>query len=324
VQLLQKLLGRKLPSKGVVGISYLPQGIAVAVSNYVDNNRLRFSHCELISTVNDSDHPGLLRDLVDQYKLEEYDCHLVLTTDNYHRVNIEAPAVAENEMYEAIRWKINDLFDFPIDKAVVDYFSVPVSMRATSSNMLEVVASPRELIQKLADKTTQAGLQLKVIDIQETVLRNLAVLLPENQRGVAVLMLHESSGIILIEKEGTIYLFRKFDIGYRDLELEQASDNSGDDSQSSAEQNNLALEIQRSLDYVESYYGIPPISGLAVIPLAKNTQALLNILNDNLGITARIMDLSAIVDCDILLDDETQSWCAPVIGATLRYAVEAL
>jgi MSHA biogenesis protein MshI len=322
VQLLQKLLGRKSPSKGVVGISYLPHGIAVAVSNYVDNNRLRLSHCELIFAVNDSDHPGLLRDLVDRYNLEEYDCHLVLTTDNYHRVNIEAPAVAENEMYEAIRWKISDLFDFPIDKAVVDYYSVPVSMRATSSNMLEVVACPRVLIQKLADKSTQAGLQVKVIDIQETVLRNLAVLLPENQRGVAVLMLHESSGIILMQKEGTIYLFRKFDIGYRDLEL--ATDNSDDEDQSSAEQNNLALEIQRSLDYVESYYGIPPISGLAVIPLAKNTQALLNILNDNLGITARIMDLSAIVDCDILLDDETQSWCAPVIGATLRYAVEAL
>jgi MSHA biogenesis protein MshI len=90
------------------------------------------------------------------------------------------------------------------------------------------------------------------------------------------------------------------------------------------EQNNLALEIQRSLDYVESYYGIPPISGLAIIPLAKYTQNLLDILNKNHGITARIMDLSAIVDSDILLDDVTQSYCSPVIGATLRNFVAAL
>lgn len=322
MQLLQKLLGKKSQTKGFVGISYLPHGIAVAVSNCVDNNKLRLNHCEFISTLNVGDQPELLRDLVARYNLVDYDCHLVLTTGNYRRVNIEAPAVAENEMCEAIRWKISDLIDFSIDKAVIDYYSVPVSMRATSSNMLEVIASPQELIKELANKSTQAGLQLKVIDIQETALRNLAVLLPENQRGVAVLSLHESSGTILIQKEGTIYLSRNFDIGYRELGL--SSHNRGNDTQSGIEQNNLALEIQRSLDYVESYYGIPPISGLAVIPLAENTQELLNILNGNHGITARIMDLSAIVDCDILLDDATQSQCAAVIGATLRYAVEAL
>jgi MSHA biogenesis protein MshI len=246
---------------------------------------------------------------------------LVLSTENYRRVNIEAPAVAENEMNEAIRWKISDLIDFPIEKATIDYYSVPASRRANSGKMLEVIASQSELIKEISDKSKQVGLQIKVIDILETVLRNLAVLLPENKRGVAVLYLQESSGTILIQKEGVIYLSRNFDIGYKDLGL--AFPNTNNDSQYATEQNNLALEIQRSLDYVESYYGIPPISGLAVIPLAQNTQDLLNILNSNLGITARIMDLSAIVDCDILLDDTTQSRCSPVIGATLRYVVEA-
>jgi MSHA biogenesis protein MshI len=321
MQLLQKLFGKKLQDKGLVGISYLPHGIAVAVANNAYNNKLRLNHCEFIPTLNIAEQPEVLRELVARYSLDEYDCHLVLTTDNYRRVNIEAPAVAENEMSAAIRWQIADLIDFSIDTAVVDYYSVPVSMRANSSNMLEVVVTSNELIKELANKSTLAGLQLKVIDIQETVLRNLAVLLPENKRGVAVLYLQESSGTILIQKEGIIYLSRNFDIGYQELGL--ALHNSNDDSQSGIEQNNLALEIQRSFDYVESYYDIPPISGLAVIPLAENTQDLLNILNNNHGVTARIMDLSAIVDCDILLDDATQSRCSPVIGATLRYAVEA-
>lgn len=318
--LLQKLFGKKLQNKGIVGISYLTHGISVAVANNTDNNKLRLNHCEFIPTLNISEQASVLRELVARYSLDQYDCHLVLTTENYRRVNIEAPVVAENEMTEAIRWKITDLIDFPIDKAVIDYYSVPASMRANSGKMLEVVASPNELIKELSDKSKQAGLQVKVIDILETVLRNLAVLLPENKRGVAVLYLQESSGTILIQKEGIIYLSRNFDIGYRELGL--TSLNSSDDSQHNIEQNNLALEIQRSLDYVESYYGIPPISGLAVIPLAQNTQDLLNILNSNLGITARIMDLTAIVDCDILLDDATQSRCSPVIGATMRYAVE--
>jgi len=322
VQLLQKLFGKKSEDKGIVGISLLPNGIALAVAKKADNNKLRLSHCEFIPILKITEQSVVLHDLVARFKLDEYNCHWVLTTDNYRRVNIESPVVADHEMREAIRWKVADLIDFATEKAAIDYYSVPLSMRANSNKMLEVVASPNTLIKELADQATAAGLQLKVIDIQETVLRNLAVLLPENKRGVAVLYLQESSGTILIQKEGTIYLSRNFDIGYRDLGL--ALQNSGNDSQSSIEQNNLALEIQRSLDYVESYYGIPPISGLAVIPLAKNTQELLNILNSDHGITARIMDLSAIVDCDILLDDATQSRCSPVIGATLRYAVEAL
>jgi MSHA biogenesis protein MshI len=75
------------------------------------------------------------------------------------------------------------------------------------------------------------------------------------------------------------------------------------------------------MDYVESYYGIPPISTLVVIPLIEHTEQLMTILRDDHGITARIMDLSAIVDSNILLNDQTQSYCCPVIGATLRHAV---
>ena len=303
-----------------MGISYLPHGVAVAVANNADNNRLRLSYCEFIHTKNVAEQSSVLRDLVARLKLDEYSCHIVLASENYRRVNIEAPAVAENELNAAIRWKIADLIDIPTDKATIDYYSVPTSMRANSSTMLEVVASSNDLIKDLSDKSKQVGLQLKVIDILETVLRNLAVLLPENKRGVAVLYLRESSGTILIQKEGVIYLSRNFDIGYWNLGL--AATASSGENPNSVEQNNLALEIQRSLDYVESYYGIPPISGLVVVPLAQNTQGLLNILNSNLSITTRIMDLSALVDCDILLDDATQSVCSPVIGATLRYAAE--
>ncbi|CAG7857254.1 hypothetical protein MCAMS1_02019 [biofilm metagenome] len=320
--LLKKLFGKKKQSKGIVGISFLPLGIAIARSAYTGNIKIRLDYCEYIPALNNAEFNSILRQLVTKLNLYDYDCHLVLATNDYRRVNIEAPSVTEEEMIEAIRWKITDLIDFPVDKATIDYYSIPVSSRANSGNMLEVIASSNDLIKDLANKSKQAGLQLNVIDIQETVLRNLAVLLPENKRGVAVLYLQESSGTILIEKDGVIYLSRNFDTGFRDLGLVSSSNT--EDNQHKVEQNNLALEIQRSLDYVESYYGIPPISGLVIVPLAQNTQELLNILSNNHGITTRIMDLTAIVDCDILLDDATQSRCAPVIGATLRHTVEAL
>jgi MSHA biogenesis protein MshI len=321
VYLLQKLFGKKPPCQGIVGISFLQQGIAVAISKYTDSQNPKLIHCEFIATKNAPDEQNILGNIVDKFRLAEYDCYLVLTSDLYRRINIEAPTVAEHEISEAIRWKIAELIEFPLEKAVIDYYPTPPAQRANANRMLEVIAAPCDPIKILAEKCTKAGLQLKVIDIQETLLRNLAVLLPENKQGIAILHLLETSGMILIQKDATIYLSRQFDTGYKKLGLDR--DNYGNNDDAILEQNNLALEIQRSLDYVESYYGIPPISGLAIIPLAENTQNLLDILNKNHGITARIMDLSAIVDSDILMDDRTQSYCSPVIGATLRNTIAA-
>lgn len=322
MQRLQKLLVKNSPGKGVVGISYWPDGIAIAIFDSVTDNKLQLKYCEFIPSLNVADHHRILRDLVSQYRLASYDCHVVLTADNYRRINVEAPAVPENEMAEAIQWKIADLFDFPIEDAFIDYYFLPVSIHATNHKMLEVFACPKELIQVLADKSSRAGLNVRVVDVQETTLRNLAVLLPENNSGVAMLILNEFSGTVLIQKEGVIYLSRNFDIGYRELQLDLQDDS--DYNQGRNEQINLALEIQRSLDYVESYYGITSISGLAVIPMKRNTQRLITILNDNLGITAKIMNLSALVGSSILLDDVTQSKCAAVIGTTLRNVLNTL
>ncbi|MEQ1529102.1 MAG: hypothetical protein ABL925_07285, partial [Methylococcales bacterium] len=317
VKLLQKLFGKKSVCQGVIGISFLEQGFAIAIAKYQEAKTLRLSHCEFVSAA-PKDQQHKLNELASFYNLYDYDCHLVLTANDYRRINLEAPAVAEQEMNEALRWKITDLIEFPVSKAVLDYYPTPPSKRTNSGQMLEVIVSSSDVLKNQIEKCRLAQLQLKVIDIQETCLRNLAVLLPENERGVAILYLQEASGAMLIQKQATIYLYRKFEIGFKSLNLQQQS---GNIDQAVHEQNNLALEIQRSMDYVESYYGIPPISSLVVIPLLDHTEALLAVLRDEHGITARIMDLTAIVDSDILLNDPTQSFCSPVIGATLRQQV---
>jgi MSHA biogenesis protein MshI len=320
VQLLKKFLKKKTVCLGIVGISLAHNGIAVAVAKFSENNKLSLIHCEFIDAGNIDYQLEKVAELSKRLNLTEYDCHLVLTSDNYRRVNVEAPAVADNEIIEAIRWKIHELIDFPIDKAVIDYYELPLAIRANSSKMVEVIASPIDIVTEQIERCAKAGLQLKVIDIQETTLRNLAVHTPENERGIAILYLQEFSGTLLIQKEKTIYAARRFEIGYKKLGLEEPYSY---DSPTANVHNNLALEIQRSLDYVESYYGIPPISALVVIPLPEHTHNLLDSLNSNLGTAARMLDISTIIDCDMLVNGQTQSLCAPVIGATLRYAIES-
>jgi len=318
VDFFNKLLGKKRTSKGIVALCFTSEGIALAISEYTVDQKTKLTHCEFVHT---NKKLSVLKNITEKYHLTEYDCHLVLSSEDYRLISIEKPIVKDNELNEAILWKISDLLEFPVDDAITDYYALPISERANSNPMLEVIASQTQTIQALVDLCLHCNLQLQIIDIQETTLRNLATLLPENEQGIAVLHLHKKSGQVTIERQSSIYLNRKLAIGFDRLGF---ADSFLSNEQISMEQNGLALEIQRSLDYVESYYGIPPILGLAVIPLPQDTQDLLNVLNNNHGITARIMDLSAIIDSDILLDDATQSLCASVIGATLRNSLETL
>ncbi len=316
MNLFNKILGKKVVNKGIIALSFTSEGIALAISEYTTEQHATLTHCEFFYTHNKLTD---LKLLTEKHHLYEYDCHLVLSADDYRLILVEKPSVKDDELAEAILWKISELLEFSVEDAVTDFYALPISDRANTPQMLEVIASPLSTIQPLIDLCTQCELQLQIIDIQETSLRNLATLLPENDRGIAVLHLQNTSGRVTIEKQGSIYLNRKLAIGFDRLGL---TDNFLSDEQIAMEQGGLALEIQRSLDYVESFYGLPPISGLAVIPLPQNTQDLLNILNNNHGITARVMDLSTIINSNILLDDTTQSLCASVIGATLRNSIE--
>ncbi len=307
-------------SPGIAAISFLANGFTIAVSRYAEQSHPRLIVCEFVPA-NPQQIAPQLEILVKKHRLEEYDCHILLAPDQYRTMSIEAPSVNNEEMKPAVAWRIADLLDYPIEQAAIDFYALPKSNRANTTAMLDVFAVNKELLGALVQRCQQVGLNLKVIDIQETALRNIATLMRENAQGIALLHLQKDGGRLIIQKQGSLYLSRKIVTGYLDLNDNSTLSEVG--SHENEQDSLLALEIQRSFDYVENYFDIPPISSLAAILMPINTQAIISFLNFNHGIIARAMDLSAIVEGDILLDDATQNLCAPVIGASLRRLVEA-
>lgn len=314
MRLLQKLLRKPSIAPGIVAISFFPHGFSLAICRYMDGTRPHLTHCEFVAA-NERQLTGQLTALVKNYALEDYECHILLTRDQYRSSSIEAPPVPAEELKQAVIWRIADMLEYPVDQAVIDHYRLPKSNRANAPEMLEVVTCPASVINSLIEHCREAALNVTVIDIQETTLRNLATLLPENSQGVAVLHLQANSGLIMIQKGGAIYLSRKLEQGYANLSTAFSGSESLNLEQ---DQNNLALEIQRSLDYVEHFYDIPPVNSLAVVLMPNDAYNLINFLNINFGITARAMDLSAIIESDILLNDTLQNICTPCIGASLR------
>ncbi|MGD0961148.1 MAG: pilus assembly protein PilM [Methylomonas sp.] len=318
MQLLQRFLKKNSLAPGIVAVSFLPNGFAIAVTNYDEQNRPRLLHCEFAHSAPQQLLPQLEM-LVKEYELNQYDCHILLTPEQYRLIGIDAPAVTSEEMRSSIKWRIAEMLDYPVDQAVIDFYHLPKSNRANSSQLLEVVACPQQIISGLTQQCTEAGFKVKIIDIQETALRNLATLLRENEQGVALLHIQKEGGCIIIQKQGELFLSRKISSGAFLLDADSTTKQG---ELFKMELDSLALEIQRSFDYVENYYSIPPITSLAMVLMPANTPDVINFLNTNHGITARVMDLSAIIDGDILLDDHTQNVCAAVIGASLRRFLE--
>ena len=242
--------------------------------------------------------------------LDDQVCITTLDIGAYSLLLVEAPDVPSSELRAAIRWRVKDLIDFHIDDAVIDVFDVP-NQRATGSNrMMYAVVARASAVRSQIDLLTDAGLNLEVIDIPELALRNIAALLPEDVAGVAMLYLNETSGLITITRQTTLYLSRRIDMGYGSL---------GDDLETAVPRlERIVVEIQRSLDYYESHFSQPQVTNVVVAPIPQRIAGLDEYLSRQLGIAVRMLDMNSLIDAEMTLDPGVQAKCMLAIGAALR------
>ncbi len=84
------------------------------------------------------------------------------------------------------------------------------------------------------------------------------------EQNLAILSLADSNGLLNIYHDGDMYVSRDFKIGIEQLAGVSSEDESVFDS--------LLLEIQRSLDYFESYFGMGAVTHLQIFPQIECTE----------------------------------------------------
>jgi MSHA biogenesis protein MshI len=165
----------------------------------------------------------------------------VLPAASYHLLFVEAPDVPADELRAAVRWRIKDLIDFHVDDAVIDVFQMPAQGRGGVNQMMYAVAARAEFVHGQIQTLDSAGLKLEVIDIPELALRNVAAALEHDGEGVALLHLADDFGILLLVRQGVLYLTRRIETGARTL---RESDGLRPDVVAG-----LALEVRRSIGF---------------------------------------------------------------------------
>lgn len=184
----------------------------------------------------------------------EYELHLV-----------EAPAVDDDELSDALRFRMKDLINQPLENQVIQAFRLPADAYRGRMDMAFAVAIERSRIRMLVDWCEQQQLRLNEITIPElSILKLVAEMEPETS--VGVLRLDKTDGVLYLLQEGGLYLSRALAVGTDELGL-----NTGLEGELMLETDSrmekLALELQRSMDYFESQLGMGSVGQIwALIP----------------------------------------------------------
>jgi MSHA biogenesis protein MshI len=314
------LLKKKVSSNALAAVCPSTSGISLARVRREPDLPPVLEACEYLAA-SGGEHAAALAKLRRQHDLDAYDCVSVAALGSYQLLLVEAPDVQPAELRAAIRWRVKDLIDFHLDDAVIDVFEVPNQKTAGRNRMMYAVVARADRVRQRIDSINQAGINLTVIDIPELALRNIAALLPEDVSGVALLYLENDAGLITITRQSTLYLSRQIDTGIGDLP--DTVDTANDD-EARGRLDSIVVEIQRSLDYYESHFSQPAVSGVVIAPLSRPVPAMLEYLDAQLDLSVRMLDLNQLIDMPAALDEAAQARCLLAIGAALREEARVL
>lgn len=300
---------RKKHRSGFVAIVPQARGFAVVrLEREGDTDRL--ADLVFVPAPDSEDTGRALSDALRQHRLGQVPCTTLMDIEDYQLLLVEAPEVPQAELRAAIRWRVRELIDFHVDDAMVDVFDAPASSARGIQDHLYAVVSRTSAVQARVDQLQEAGADLEVIDIPELALRNVVERLPENGAGVALLYFSEHRGLITLVRDSTLYLARPLEIGYRDLEEASADPRHLWDQ--------LALEVQRSMDYYDRHFQQAQIGHVLIAPLPTPVPGLEEGLNENLGLPVRGVRLEEVVSLSEPLSDEEAAEAFLAVAAALR------
>jgi len=292
---------------------------AIAVVRRPAGQRPVIEHCAVHECENNESVEHTLRRSIAKLGLARATVFAVASADDYQLVQVESPEVQPAELRAAIRWRLRDVINFHIDDAVVDVFEIPDQSRRSQTKMLFAVAARSVAVQRLVSALAPIARDFDVIDIPELCLRNVSALLPQDQKGVATLLLGERFAQLILTRQGVLYLARRIEYS-RGYEPEAGSEESGRNIDAAA----LALELQRSLDYFESHYDQAPIGDLVLAAGGVNSQQLAARLQSETSVRIGVLDLVDVMDGVEKIAGELSTDCLLALGAALRVERTAL
>jgi len=302
---------KKKQEPGWMAMQFTPGGVCVAHARRVTDGKPQVTLCA-VSGANAAEKSALEK-LGKENHFSRYRCSFLLNSGEYQLLTVEAPNVPAEEIKTAVRWRMKDMLDFSANDATIDVLDVPSDKNAGNrGRSLFAVAARNDVIRKRMEDFDAAKLPVSVIDIPELAQRNIASLLEDAGRGMALLSFDEGGGLLTFTSDGELYSSRHIDIP-----LSQLSQADSDQRQRYFDR--ITLELQRSMDNFERQFGFVTISKLMLAPLPPEVN-LEAYLATNLYLPVTTLNLDEVFDFSKAsnLKPEQQMQCFLTLGAALR------
>lgn len=278
------MLFRRRRNPGWMALRLLPERIDAV--HVVPGARPAVSQCESVDVAAGGPVEAL-RKLRRSLQLERYRCTTLIEFPEYQLHYVEAPAVPDAELRQALRWSVKDLIDYPVEEAAVELLKIPAGAEQRARNVF-VVTARNQHIAGLVKLCEEAHVPLDAIDVPELAQRNLTILHEAPERAAALLAFHSGSCWLTITGNAELLVVRRIDIGLD--RLVQA-----EPDQRSIYLDRIALELQRSLDNFDRQFGFISLSRLLLANVPSDC-GLTETLQANLEVAVENFALGDVID----------------------------
>jgi MSHA biogenesis protein MshI len=307
---LQNAFGKLKAAPNQLGIEITPKVITVAQVNHIQSGQTVLEYTQSFYGSDFSERQHAFSEFMSDKKNKKNQINLVLHPAYYRLLLVDAPNVPDDELRDAMLWRVKDLISEPIDKVVLDIIRLPKDAYEGRMNMLYVAVAPRIHLDLFIEMLLSQDLRPNWIDISELSLRNLVIKLAGN-RSCAVVCIKDQGSFVSIITQQQLYLTRNIDVNIETLHEIANS------SESHVEQ--LVMDVQRSLDYYESQLGKGSIEQLIFCPAtSRGVEKSIEYLAKNLSCPVILMDILQMIKAQNELSLPEQAQALSAIGAAMR------
>ena len=222
-----------------------------------------------------------LAELFSRHGLAKSKVRVALAASLYQQIQIDKPAVPDAEMAGALPWAVKDYVSEPVLQLAMDYVDLPTP--PAGRPRINVICLPKSRVQQLADAING------IATLQSIISDELALTSLYEADDVVRMLLWQPKGLdlqLLVFHQGGLCFSRQ---------LRGFSSLTGEHEPDSMQLDSLALEIQRSLDYLVGQLKLPELGQMQLAIASPFIGTLVRHMEQTFGFAVSAMANKAVL-----------------------------
>ncbi len=209
----------------------------------------------------------------------------------YRLLSVDVPDIPKTEWRDAMRWRLKDYVDFPMDDALLDILTVPDDTQLRQTRTAMALVAQRADYNRWAIAADDVGMRWHALDVPETAIRMFSAMSETEGNAHAMLIFGQSFAMLVITYKGALLMTRNIEVTLDAIV--------GEAEARGAALGRAALEVLRTLDSYERMHSEAPLSSMSVV-VPQDGEDVIEVLTDLVYVPVNKFQLNEWVDVSAL------------------------